>query len=109
MPSMFHYTDSAGLLGILNSRCLFATDFRYLNDTSEGSMVRKLVLPILEVEAREVMTKLSDKNIIEGLFWELHGSSGHRLQAEQFYDSLVNTLQNISPLFVLSLCRHDQT
>jgi hypothetical protein len=109
MPSMFHYTDSAGLLGILNSRCLFATDYRYLNDTSEGSMIRKLLLPIFETEAREIMTKLADKEIIKGFFRELHGTSGHRLQAEQFYTSIVSTLQNSSPLFVLSFCRHDTT
>ncbi len=38
MSSVFHYTDSAGLLGILSSKSLFATDYRYLNDVSEGSM-----------------------------------------------------------------------
>ena len=34
-PALFHYTDAAGLLGILKSRSLWATDFRSLNDASE--------------------------------------------------------------------------
>jgi len=46
MPSVFHYTDSAGLIGILTSKSLFATDYRYLNDVTEGSMIRQLILPI---------------------------------------------------------------
>jgi hypothetical protein len=45
MASVFHYTDGAGLLGILSSKSLFATDYRYLNDVSEGSMIRQLLLP----------------------------------------------------------------
>jgi hypothetical protein len=32
---LFHYTDTKGLLGILNSNCLWATSALYLNDSSE--------------------------------------------------------------------------
>ena len=32
---VFHYTDSSGLLGILNSGVLWATHYRFLNDSSE--------------------------------------------------------------------------
>jgi hypothetical protein len=32
---LFHYTNSGGLLGILNSSRLWATNFRFLNDASE--------------------------------------------------------------------------
>jgi hypothetical protein len=46
MSSVFHYTDSAGLLGILKSKSLYATDYRYLNDVSEGSMIRDLIVPL---------------------------------------------------------------
>jgi hypothetical protein len=33
--AVYHYTDAAGLLGILDSGALWATDYRYLNDSSE--------------------------------------------------------------------------
>lgn len=32
---VYHYTDSAGLLGILSSGSVWATDYRFLNDSSE--------------------------------------------------------------------------
>lgn len=35
-PSLFHYTTEAGLLGIVESRQLWATDIRFLNDAQEG-------------------------------------------------------------------------
>jgi hypothetical protein len=33
--TLYHYTDARGLLGIIESRALWATDFRYLNDGKE--------------------------------------------------------------------------
>jgi hypothetical protein len=36
---LYHYTDQKGLLGILDSKSIWATHFRYLNDTSEGRIV----------------------------------------------------------------------
>lgn len=33
--SLFHYTTGAGLKGILESKCLWATDYRFTNDGSE--------------------------------------------------------------------------
>jgi|SRR5262245_51606212 len=41
-------------------------------------------------------------------FYEIHGSRGHRLQAEGFYTSLVNSLDATTPPFVLSFCRHTE-
>jgi hypothetical protein len=33
--TLYHYTDARGLIGIVESRTLWATDFRYLNDGKE--------------------------------------------------------------------------
>lgn len=107
MPSVFHYTDSAGLLGILSSRSVFATDYRYLNDATEGSLIQDLIVPILESEVAEIMPKLVSEGLIKG-FYEFHGVSGHRSQAEGFYKSLVTVVNKVSPLFILSFCRHEQ-
>jgi len=107
MSSVFHYTDSAGLLGILSSKSLFATHYRYLNDVSEGSLIRDLILPILEDEITEINSKLRERSLLRG-FYEFHGVRGNRLQAEGFYTSLVNSLDNTTPPFVLSFCRHTE-
>lgn len=40
---LYHYTDQKGLLGILDSKSIWATHYRYLNDTSEGQIVSNLL------------------------------------------------------------------
>jgi hypothetical protein len=107
MSSVFHYTDSAGLLGILSSKSLFATDYRSLNDVSEGSMIRGLILSVFEAEIAEITPKLAEKGLLRG-FYEFHGARGHRLQAEGFYKSIVKSLDDTTPPFVLSFCRHTE-
>lgn len=41
---LYHYTDQKGLLGIIQDKCIWATHLRYLNDTSEGRIVFRVVL-----------------------------------------------------------------
>jgi hypothetical protein len=38
---LYHYTTQDGLLGILETKCIWATHFRCLNDTSEGEIVSR--------------------------------------------------------------------
>ena len=108
MGSVFHYTDTAGLLGILSSETLFATDYRYLNDVAETGVIRDLIMPILESEIAEITPKLIDRGWLdEGFYTEL-GTAGHRMQAESMYRALVRATDNVSPIFVVSFCRHDK-
>jgi hypothetical protein len=57
---LYHYTDQRGLLGILESKQLWATHYRYLNDTSEGQIVARLLAEELkgrgDTEAIEQLT-----------------------------------------------------
>lgn len=46
-PRVFHYTDAAGLIGMLTSRTIWATDFRFLNDQSELSYTFDLAHRVL--------------------------------------------------------------
>jgi hypothetical protein len=39
-PYIYHYTSRDGLKGILNTQTLFATHYRFLNDTSEIEHMR---------------------------------------------------------------------
>lgn len=41
---LYHYTTQHGLLGILKQKCIWATHIRYLNDTSEGNIVSRVIL-----------------------------------------------------------------
>lgn len=41
---LYHYTNYAGLLGILESKCLWLTEHKYLNDPSEIEHGKKIIL-----------------------------------------------------------------
>ena len=63
---IYHYTDLNGLLGILESKELWATDVRYLNDASEATFgeerLRKLVALIPRVDFPDLrLSTYSDK------------------------------------------------
>ena len=47
-PLVYHYTSRAGLEGILTTQTLFATHYRYLNDTSEIQHMRKALIGNLQ-------------------------------------------------------------
>ena len=47
-PVIYHYTDPAGLIGILSSGQLWATDIQYLNDSSELQHAQRLYRQVLE-------------------------------------------------------------
>jgi hypothetical protein len=100
MSSVFHYTDSVGLLGILKSKLLFAADYRYLNDISEGSMIRDPIVEIFEAEIAALAPKLHEHGLLESI------NAPHRQLAERFYQSIVNALDAATPIFVLSFCHH---
>jgi hypothetical protein len=47
---VYHYTDTAGLLGIVRSGTLWATDYRFLNDSSEVSYIFRLAAEVVRDE-----------------------------------------------------------
>jgi hypothetical protein len=108
MPSIFHYTDAGGLIGIIGSGAIHATDYRYLNDSMEGGEIRKLLLPILEAKTAKITAKLTEEHLLSAAFYKEHGEQGHRLQAEASYRAFVRAANNVTPLFVTSFCRHDE-
>jgi Protein of unknown function (DUF2971) len=50
---LYHYTDQAGLLGILDSGQLWATKIQYMNDTTEFSLAVKLAEQLLTARLSE--------------------------------------------------------
>jgi Protein of unknown function (DUF2971) len=43
MPTIYHYTDSAGLIGIIERKKIWATNVWFMNDTGEGTFGWNLV------------------------------------------------------------------
>ncbi|MEK2168086.1 DUF2971 domain-containing protein [Vibrio parahaemolyticus] len=64
--TLFHYSDIGGIHGILTSGCMWATDYRYLNDTNELSTAIKSLIDFCSDEWREALT------------WGLNYHSRHR-------------------------------
>lgn len=55
-PILYHYTDSAGLIGLLSSSYIFATDSRFLNDSMES----KIGLEMAESVVRDMATQTKE-------------------------------------------------
>jgi hypothetical protein len=106
MTSIFHYTNVDGLLGILSSEALFATDYRYLNDASEARSIRDLILPILSAEIAAITPKLIEKGWLKKEYYEELGSQANLLQAEHMYRAFIRGLDATTPFFVTSFCTH---
>jgi Protein of unknown function (DUF2971) len=109
MSSVFHYTDTAGLLGIVSSETLHATDYRYLNDSTEAGMIRKYIMPIFEAEIATVAEKLFSAGLLDDHYYKEMGSRGSQIEAENQYRAFVRGVDNVSPFFVVSFCRHEDT
>jgi hypothetical protein len=45
---VYHYTNTSGLMGILNSKSLWATDVWYMNDTGEGTYATEMIRQFLD-------------------------------------------------------------
>src|SRR4051794_34646457 len=51
--NIFHYTSMVGLIGILDSKTLWATDIEFMNDAQEGRYGR--------AEARAALLEMADR------------------------------------------------
>lgn len=60
---LYHYTTQTGVLGILESKCIWATEIRYLNDASEFIFFVDMVKAAIE-EARGATVGLSKHEIL---------------------------------------------
>ena len=52
-PSLFHYTTSAGLDGILTSQTLWCTHYKYLNDSQEGVYAKDILREVVYLKCLE--------------------------------------------------------
>lgn len=76
---LFHYTSYAGMLGILDTRCVWATEARYLNDAKE--LANTLDFVLIEVSRRTSSADSSKGEVLSQFRSWLRDrmSSGHAL------------------------------
>src|SRR4051794_31261589 len=61
---LYHYTSPAGLMGIIESHCVWASDIRYLNDVNEFSVAQKTLATVLE-ELRDRMSGETERRVLK--------------------------------------------
>lgn len=100
---LFHYTSVNGVRGILESQNLQATHFRFLNDTSEISYVSPLVEQLFYEEIRDLV--IADEKRF-GTYDKTQRNIFVRDEAQKLFHAAFTTIEQMSPLFLLSMCKH---
>lgn len=105
---LFHYTSSEGLYGILGSNCLWATHFKFLNDSNEFYAARKSLTQFVEVEIRKKIAalKVSGKISLKGGV-SLRELSDH--EAGVIVNSMYEATLNGAQPFIFSFFVTDST
>lgn len=108
MGQLFHYTTNEGAIGLINSACLFATNYKYLNDQHELAIARNILIPLfereLEVEARRLVTQ---QQLHESYLTDF-GQNIFRMEATRIFDVILRVTDSNTPIFIASFCRHKE-
>lgn len=80
-PVLYHYTNQKGLLGILDSKEIWASHTQYLNDANEFRYAIKLVRKELErmIKAAKGLQRDLLKEMLEAVFERLEAINGVRM------------------------------
>ncbi|MEA3011096.1 MAG: hypothetical protein QOJ91_2788 [Sphingomonadales bacterium] len=73
---LYHYTDANGLIGMLRSNEVWATDYRFLNDRSEIAHTRSLVRSLISEEMKKTNDSLVARLYAQILQFEGAGNLG---------------------------------
>ncbi len=81
--TLYHYTSFSGLLGIVNSKALWASDIRYMNDSAEMRHTAELIGA--EIAVRRASGHPNPNLLNQFLDWVFHRfTNGHMLFAASF-------------------------
>jgi len=114
-PVLYHYTNSAGLKGILETNSLWATATAFLNDSLELQFGRPQLCDALQAQAESLDP--GDRNPDGGPDWSRaaiirsavdylrRGDANSRTNAGQVYDAISRA--NAEQVYVACFCDHD--
>lgn len=103
---LFHYTTAIGLKGILESGNFHATHYRYLNDRSEVTFLSPQVHDFFTQELIELVA--GDKARF-GWMDEVQRFRLVESEVKGLLEVAFESLEGLSPIFILSLCKHEDT
>jgi hypothetical protein len=93
---LYHYTDQSGLLGILDSKSIWATHIRYLNDASEfihGINIARQCIKEMEIKVDSVIKEFPDDVSFQNKTQKIGDVT------KRYFNSLLNNLHE-TPVFV---------
>ncbi len=100
---LFHYTNVDGLEGILREQNVRATHFRFLNDASELTYASEHLVKYFYEEIFEIVS--GDPGRFGSLEDNLKVALA-RDEAQRLFKGSFTSLDEQSPIFVVSFCRH---
>lgn len=103
---LMHYTSAAGLTGILNSQCLWATHSSFLNDASEIRVFFERRLPgLIEAEVRSAFQEIGKTSDGARIIAEFGGvDSAIQAQAESLTTSILEATSRFNEPHITSFC-----
>jgi hypothetical protein len=81
--SLFHYTTASGLLGIVETKTLWATQANFLNDAAECQLLSKLLTPRIKADFEKIVPELIQRNAFKPEIAKEIGSEAMTSEAER--------------------------
>jgi hypothetical protein len=106
--SLFHYTNAAGLVGIIKTQTLFATHANFLNDSTECRILRDILKPRLTREMEEIVPQLIKRKRLLPALYKEYGENIHAMQADKVLDAIITAIERIAPFYIASFCLHSK-
>lgn len=94
-PVLWHYTSLSGFMGIVNSRTIYATDLRYLNDKEELLHARTLMKEIWK-ELTQGTKDVPFRGLLDTLLEVLFGGDGTSSSLHVFVASFSTARDQLS-------------
>jgi hypothetical protein len=104
--SLFHYTTASGLIGIIETKSLWATHASFLNDTTECQLLSRLLTPQIEADFRRLVPELMECGAFRPeIQYALRGDA-LTTEAEKATSAILRAVDRTSPIHITSFCRH---
>ncbi len=94
---IFHYTDAGGLIGILKTKCLYATHADFLNDSTECRLLKTILTRQWTEEFEVALKKAPEIKALQKTPEQL---------VDAVFNALLTTIERTSPFYVSSFCLH---
>jgi hypothetical protein len=105
--SMFHYTTASGLIGIIESKTLWATHANFLNDTAECQLLSALLTPQIKKEFEEIIPKLMERGAFKPEIIQSLGGNALTTESEKVTTAILRAIERVSPIHITSFCMHE--